>query len=281
MPWKFTKKVKKIVSKEVIALGVIAVVMGISLCLLMLKALDIIIDSKGYLGKYFRIEFYPLIAIISIVLVFVVAIVDNNGLGGMSPNIIFSKEGYRKVVPEALDKLHGFNIKLEGGEISEELSNYINEKPQYSNIEYYISSNEEIVIRRVNIIANIIIVIIALICVINIMNTIATNQILRKKEFATLRTIGMSKKRICKMIALEGSIASIIASILGLIIGNYIGYTCISQVFSEEIKHQYIPAYFQMCLAVIVVIGISLAASIISIIKIGNQSIIEGIKDNE
>ena len=53
----------------------------------------------------------------------------------------------------------------------------------------------------------------------NIINTTAGNLHLRKKEFAQLRVIGVSKKRLIKMVLLEGVITAIAANTVGIIIG--------------------------------------------------------------
>lgn len=58
----------------------------------------------------------------------------------------------------------------------------------------------------------------------NIMNTTASSLYLRKKEFAQLRVIGMSKKRLTKMVMLEGVIATIVANVIGIGIGVLLSY---------------------------------------------------------
>lgn len=58
---------------------------------------------------------------------------------------------------------------------------------------------------------------------INTINTNSSEMLLRKSEINILRTIGMSKKQVDKMLYLEGIIVSIIASIIGNIIGSIVG----------------------------------------------------------
>ena len=53
----------------------------------------------------------------------------------------------------------------------------------------------------------------------NIINTTASNLHLRRKEFAQLRVVGISKERLMKMVMLEGVIADIVASIIGILLG--------------------------------------------------------------
>ena len=53
----------------------------------------------------------------------------------------------------------------------------------------------------------------------NIINTTTSGIYLRKKEFAQLRVIGVSKKRLIKMVMLEGVIQSIAVNLIGIILG--------------------------------------------------------------
>ena len=69
-----------------------------------------------------------------------------------------------------------------------------------------------------------IIVFVVTMTALNIMNTTASSLYLRKKEFAQLRVIGMSKKRLTKMVMLEGVIATIVANIIGIAIGFLLSY---------------------------------------------------------
>ena len=58
---------------------------------------------------------------------------------------------------------------------------------------------------------------------INTINTNSSEMIIRKSEINILRTIGMSKKQVDKMLYLEGVMVSIIAAIVGNIIGIIAG----------------------------------------------------------
>lgn len=58
----------------------------------------------------------------------------------------------------------------------------------------------------------------------NISNTISTNLILRVKEFAVLKALGMTQKAVKKMILLEGLLYGIVSALYGTIIGTIIYY---------------------------------------------------------
>lgn len=58
---------------------------------------------------------------------------------------------------------------------------------------------------------------------INTINTNSSEMMLRKKEFNILRTIGMSKKQVDKMLYLEGLLVSVIAAFIGNLLGSFLG----------------------------------------------------------
>ena len=60
----------------------------------------------------------------------------------------------------------------------------------------------------------------------NIINTTASNIHMRRKEFAQLRVIGVSEKRLMKMVILEGVITTLAANFWGILVGNLISYGC-------------------------------------------------------
>jgi putative ABC transport system permease protein len=66
--------------------------------------------------------------------------------------------------------------------------------------------------------------VIILIAFLNIINTVSTNLILRTKEFAVLKSMGMTQSQMTKMIFLESMFYGVIAAIYGSIIGTAISY---------------------------------------------------------
>lgn len=68
------------------------------------------------------------------------------------------------------------------------------------------------------------VIVVSLISCINIINTMTTNLILRRREFATLKSIGLTQKGLRKMIVLEGLLYGIIGAIYGSVIGTSLSY---------------------------------------------------------
>ena len=122
--------------------------------------------------------------------------------------------------------------------------------------------------------------VISLIGLTNIFNTISTNMQLRSKEFASLKSIGMTKKEFNRMIRLE----SLMYGIKSLIIGIPLGIAGVFAIFSA-FSNGNVPMSFVFPWKAIL---ISIAAVIIvvwlimkySISKVNKQNIIETIRND-
>lgn len=210
----------------------------------------------------------------------VVAIIDVDPLTGESPEIIFSKDSFLKIAPKNSNIVQSINIKLKNSEISRELREYIKNNSQYEEIQYYNSGIELFnKIKSLKLFTNALLIVIAIVSLSNILNSMASKQILRKKELALLRVIGMNKKKLCKMIVLENSLVLVISIILGLIIGNIIGYSFIWIVSSND--SNYIIPFTTMLLSILTVIILTLIFSIFSVVRIKKQNIVQDIRDGE
>lgn len=124
------------------------------------------------------------------------------------------------------------------------------------------------------------IIVISLIGITNIFNTITSNMNLRSKEFANLKSIGMTKKEFNRMIRLEsifyGTKAILIGVPLGAI-GSYLLYLAFSQGIDMPYKFPWLPTIISI-IVVFVLIGTIMRYSLN---KINKQNIIETIrKDN-
>ena len=122
--------------------------------------------------------------------------------------------------------------------------------------------------------------VITLIGVTNIFNTITTNMILRSKEFAMLKSIGMSKKEFNKMIRLESIMYGAKSLLIGIplgILGSYGVYKAFAQGVDVGYMIPY-PAIIISIVFVFIIVGITMKYSLN---KINKQNIIETIrKDN-
>ena len=73
----------------------------------------------------------------------------------------------------------------------------------------------------------------------NIINTTAGNLHLRRKEFAQLRVLGISKKRLMNMVLLEGVITMVVANGLGIIIGGGLSFAIFRGIITTLFGYTY------------------------------------------
>lgn len=126
------------------------------------------------------------------------------------------------------------------------------------------------------------IIVITLIGVTNIFNTITTNMNLRSKEFAMLKSIGMTKKEFNKMINLESIFYGIKSLVIGITLGVGVSYWIHKVVVGAETTSG-IKFLFPTQAVVISIIFITIIVGIImrySLNKINKQNIIETIRND-
>ena len=126
------------------------------------------------------------------------------------------------------------------------------------------------------------IAVITLIGVTNIFNTITTNMNLRSKEFAMLKSIGMTKKEFNKMINLESIFYGIKSLIIGITLGlglSYWIYTIVKDNGATERIKFIFPTYSIIIsiVFIMVIVGIIMKYSLN---KINKQNIIETIRND-
>lgn len=123
------------------------------------------------------------------------------------------------------------------------------------------------------------IAVITLIGVTNIFNTITTNMILRSKEFANLKSIGMTTKEFNKMIKLESIMYGAKSLLIGIPIGLFGSYE-IFKSFTNSIDFGFIVPWQAIIISVIfvfIIVGLTMKYSLN---KINKQNIIETIRQD-
>lgn len=121
------------------------------------------------------------------------------------------------------------------------------------------------------------IAIVSLIGITNIFNTVTTGMELRGKEFAMLRSIGMTKKEFDKMIRLESVFYGSKALIIGVVSGTILSYVIYISAGESQLK--YTLPLLAIVMSVIVVIILLLGIMKYSIAQIRKQNIIETIRN--
>ena len=119
--------------------------------------------------------------------------------------------------------------------------------------------------------------VIALVGLINIVNTMSINIVLRKREFGVMRAIGVSKKQLRSMILKEGFLYGLVSSILGCAIGVYL----IRVIYYAARKGLFMELYYDygaIASAVFVTILLSILSTVIPLKRITKQNIVESIR---
>lgn len=157
--------------------------------------------------------------------------------------------------------------------------------PEYSQISFYVSNldkqmrDEQSLFTLLGVFAYGLIVVIALIGITNIINTLSTGMELRSREFATLRSIGMTDKQFAGMVRLESVFISVKALVIGVPLGILISYLLCAIMNRMDGAIIYEPPYKAIILCIVVVIMLIYAIMKLSMTKLRHNNIIETIKN--
>jgi len=157
--------------------------------------------------------------------------------------------------------------------------------PEYSQISFSVSNldkqmrDEKSLFTLLGVFAYGLIVVIALIGITNIINTLSTGMELRSREFATLRSIGMTDKQFAGMVRLESVFISVKALVIGVPLGILISYLLCVMMNRMDGAIIYEPPYKAIILCIVVVIMLIYAIMKLSMTKIRHNNIIETIKN--
>ena len=121
------------------------------------------------------------------------------------------------------------------------------------------------------------IIVISLIGITNIFNTITTNMILRSKEFAILRSIGMKDKEFKKMIRYESILYGLKALLFGIPVGVLLSYL-IYNILGNIYMTNYIFPIKEILICTIFVFCIIFMTMHYAIKKVEKQNMIETIR---
>jgi putative ABC transport system permease protein len=124
------------------------------------------------------------------------------------------------------------------------------------------------------------IAVVALIGVTNIFNTISTNVILRAKEFAMLKSVGMTDKEFNRMVQLESILYTLRALLIGLPIGIIISYGTHFMLTQGGIGLSYQIPFIPIIIAVATVAILISVIMKFSVKQVSRQNIIETIRQD-
>lgn len=216
----------------------------------------------------------------------VVAVVDYEALSGSviynSYGMIMSSENYTKLT--GVNGLGIIAINFNSPEYSNKHFEKLNiladeNKAIYDDINVMKKQSDQLQNQMMILIYGFISLIV-LISTVNIINTVTINLLVKKREYATFKAIGMTKGQFKKLVLLEGALFGIIASIVGLPLSYLLTYFGI-------IKNNplgsigYTTAIWPYLYGGAGIIAITLLAAMIPLRKLNDMNIVEALRIEE
>ncbi|HKL78815.1 MAG TPA: FtsX-like permease family protein [Mobilitalea sp.] len=211
-------------------------------------------------------------------------IVSNGNM--TSFNIIISREIFERIVEvKGEDILATRNTQvyftsndpLRLQENLEELQNTIGISKLSVNNLYSYRQSEEQMIFLMSVFTNAFIILITAICAANILNTVSTSIALRKREFAMLKSVGMTPKGFNRMLNYESIFYGIKALLYGLPI-SFALMLFIHKVLMSKFSFTFTPPIMSICIVIIAVFILVGTAMLYSGSKVKKDNIIDALK---
>ena len=201
----------------------------------------------------------------------------------IKPILIISQKVYKKIVGDLYSS--NLMLKLSSNQVEiEKAQDFLQQKSltkdvYFNDIQAMVEKDNKIEF-QINVLVYGFITVITLISAVNIINTISTNLLLRKREFATLRAIGMGQNQVIKLVLLEGTFHGILASIFGSIIGASLSFL-LYNISSPLVDIKRVIPWNSIIIASLGSILITFIASLWPLKKIKSQNIVESIRIEE
>lgn len=123
------------------------------------------------------------------------------------------------------------------------------------------------------------VVVVSCIGCVNIVNTITTNIIIRKREFATIKSIGLTQKGLKKMIVLEGLLYGIKGSIYGSLIACGLSYL-LYQAMSNIREQLWIIPWSSICIAIVASLAIGYISVLSPLARLKKDNLIDTVRED-
>lgn len=204
-------------------------------------------------------------------------VTDKKVFAGKNNEIIVSDEMFDKLFPENdVIQVNYLSSNLE--QLQKDIEGILSgEEYQLENDEKSLEDNKKSLI-LISIFLYGFVGIVSLIGITNIFNTITNTMSLRRKEFATLKSVGMTKKEFSRMIRLESILMCIKSLIYGTIIGVLASYG-IHLLLREQLDIGFSFPLMSIIVCIIVVLLLIVILMKYSMSKINKDNIIETIRN--
>ena len=197
--------------------------------------------------------------------------------------LILSDELFNKLYSE-YDNYEIYINSTNPSQTEQEIKKILNQNESYSiyNYEQEVKNLKSIII-FINIFLYSFLVIVLLISITNIFTTITTSMQIRQKEFAMLKSIGMTKKEFNKMTSLESIFIGLKSLLFGLPIGCYLSYVIYDFFMANNdtysrVEIPFALPYQSIIISIIVIILLVYFITKYSLNKNKNLNIIETIR---
>ena len=179
-------------------------------------------------------------------------------------------------------RYEAYFISGDADKLQDELENMVSVSDNVSYSVYNRDKNERderALFQLLEIFAYGFITVIALIGITNIINTLNTSMELRSREFATLRSIGMTDSQFKRMVRLESFFTSAKSLTIGIIVGILISYMINWIECSHDTSVMFKLPLFSIILCIVVVMVLIYIIISVSMKRISSKNIIETIKN--
>ncbi|WFA08886.1 ABC transporter permease [Tissierella sp. Yu-01] len=205
---------------------------------------------------------------------------NTDNIGGI--NVIVSKDVFEKIVTNNKDIEYGISSEMyinsdNPMRLEEDINKIHDNYDIYIYNVHQVRQREQQMILLMSVFIYGFITLITAICVANILNTITTSIALRKREFAMLKSIGMTPKSFSKMINYESIFYGLKALLYGLPISIGLMYLMF-RTFNIKFSYEFTLPWLNIIItivAVFVVVGVTM---LYSSSKIKKENIIDALK---
>ena len=198
----------------------------------------------------------------------------------------YSSSGYLIVSDSMMDNLdYNYEALYINSSDTSKLESDINDYLKNTDYEYYLYNVEKDVNAQKSMLLLIaiflygFIIVISLIGITNIFNTITTNMNLRSKEFAMLKSIGMTKREFNRLIRLESIFYGTKSLLIGIPLG-ILGSYAIYKGFQVGNDLGFMLPIQAIIISIVVVFLLIFIIMHVSVKKINKQNIIETIRND-
>lgn len=203
---------------------------------------------------------------------------------GHNTNLIYPESVKEKIMPEGYWQTHAFILCDDHTKVASDVSRLVRViSNDTNNISVYDYAAEIESIRALVTIARVLaygfIVLISLIAAANVFNTISTNISLRRREFATLRSVGLTSKGMRKMMTFESVLYGAKSLLFSLPVSLAITYLVYYVAFDSGYSMNFYVPWDKFIIAIASVFIIVILSMIYSIKKVNKENTVETLRN--